>query len=324
MELKDIVQVATLIGVVIAGVITTLNYLHSRKTLREMRLAERRKTLVTRPNDFYGHLLTYLSVIDSFYRLFVVGKPKAFRTLTYLLDPDQLYETLQGPSKIVLSDSDKKQIEINPLDPRAHASLGRMSILSFLRILAFSLSSWLISESCEWLTRKRSRRRLNGTDPMFTPGSWTRFFGITSRICKKNSLILVDKLTIRQCQGPQGSHTTRPPLAASCRKLQSTTAVKQSLRTRELDCSDYAKSTNPPILHRKETFLPPGHALAAKFARLTRQEEKRGLLDETATIGTREGWERRLAERGFEVRGHRLVRRKGEKEGKGEEMEPRN
>ena len=101
-------------------------------------------------------------------------------------------------------------------------------------------------------------------------------------------------------------------------------SIKLSLRTRELDCFDYARSTNPPILHRKETFLPPGHALAAKFARLTRQEEKRGLLDETATIGTREGWERRLAERGFEVRGHRLVRRKGEKEGKGEEMEPRN
>ena len=64
----------------------------------------------------------------------------------------------------------------------------------------------------------------------------------------------------------------------------------------------------PPILHRKESFLPPGHALVAKFARLTLQEEKHGLLDETATIGTREGWERRLAERGFTVRGHRLVR----------------
>jgi len=35
-----------------------------------------------------------------------------------------------------------------------------------------------------------------------------------------------------------------------------------------------------------------------------------GLLDKTATIGTREGWERRLAERGFPVRGHRLIRRK--------------
>src|SRR5208337_141211 len=65
---------------------------------------------------------------------------------------------------------------------------------------------------------------------------------------------------------------------------------------------DYATSTNPPILHRKETFLPPGHPLVAKFARLTRQEEKHGLLDETASIGTRAGWQRRLAERGFQIR----------------------
>ena len=63
-------------------------------------------------------------------------------------------------------------------------------------------------------------------------------------------------------------------------------SIKLSLRTRELDCYDYARSTNPPILHRKETFLPPGHPLLAKFARLTRQEEHHGLLDETASIGT--------------------------------------
>jgi len=62
----------------------------------------------------------------------------------------------------------------------------------------------------------------------------------------------------------------------------------------------------------------------ARFARLTRQEEKHGLLDETSTIGTREGWQRRLAERGFLVQGHRLVRRGDEREEKGEEREPRN
>jgi len=101
-------------------------------------------------------------------------------------------------------------------------------------------------------------------------------------------------------------------------------SIKLSLRTREFDCYDYATSTNPPILHRKETFLPPGHALVAKFARLTRQEEKHGLLDETATIGTREGWQRRLAERGFLVRGHRLLRQRSEREEKDEEREPRN
>jgi DNA phosphorothioation-associated putative methyltransferase len=86
-------------------------------------------------------------------------------------------------------------------------------------------------------------------------------------------------------------------------------SVKLSLRTRELDCFDYARSTNPPVLHRKDAFLPADHPLHAKFARLTRQEEKHGLLDDTATIGTRDGWERRLAERGFVIRGHRLIRR---------------
>ncbi len=87
-------------------------------------------------------------------------------------------------------------------------------------------------------------------------------------------------------------------------------SVKLSLRTREIDCLDYATSPNPPVLHRKETFLSPGHPLTGRFARLSAQEEKHGLLADTATIGTREGWNARLAELGFTVRGHRLVRRK--------------
>ena len=44
------------------------------------------------------------------------------------------------------------------------------------------------------------------------------------------------------------------------------------------------------------------------IARLTAQEEQRGLLRDPATIGTRAGWERRLHEAGFVLRGHRLVR----------------
>ncbi len=71
-------------------------------------------------------------------------------------------------------------------------------------------------------------------------------------------------------------------------------SVKLSLRTREIDCYDYSASTNPPILHRKETFLRSDHPLDDKFARLTAQEEKHGLLDDTATIGTRDGWRARL------------------------------
>jgi DNA phosphorothioation-associated putative methyltransferase len=84
--------------------------------------------------------------------------------------------------------------------------------------------------------------------------------------------------------------------------------VKLNLRTRQLECYEYGQSANPPILHRKETFLHPGHESHAKFSRLTKQEEAHGLLTDTAGIGTRDGWEARLRERGFRLKGHRLVR----------------
>lgn len=85
-------------------------------------------------------------------------------------------------------------------------------------------------------------------------------------------------------------------------------SVKLSLRTRELYSQDYSASENPPVLHRKETFLAADHPLREKFARLTRQEVAAGLLDETATIGTRRGWEDRLSECGYRLAGHRLLR----------------
>jgi DNA phosphorothioation-associated putative methyltransferase len=85
--------------------------------------------------------------------------------------------------------------------------------------------------------------------------------------------------------------------------------IRVNLRTRQIDSNDYAQSTNRPVLHRKGTFLTGDHPLHDKFARLTQQEEKYGLLDNTATIGTREGWLTRLAEWGFALKGHRLVRR---------------
>jgi DNA phosphorothioation-associated putative methyltransferase len=85
--------------------------------------------------------------------------------------------------------------------------------------------------------------------------------------------------------------------------------LRLSLRTRELNCYDYADSANPPVLHRKETFLQPTHPLHGKFARLTRREERHGLLTDPAGIGTRAGWEARLRQAGFVLRGHRPTRR---------------
>jgi DNA phosphorothioation-associated putative methyltransferase len=84
--------------------------------------------------------------------------------------------------------------------------------------------------------------------------------------------------------------------------------VRVNLRTRRIDCNDYSKSVNPPVLHRKECFLLDSDPLHTKFSRLTAQEEKNGLLDDPSGIGTREGWSRRLGERGYALKGHRLLR----------------
>lgn len=84
-------------------------------------------------------------------------------------------------------------------------------------------------------------------------------------------------------------------------------AVIVDLITGKTRRDNYSGRANPPILHRKETFLPPDHPLHAKFAKLTRQEEAAGLLNDTARIGFRLNWERALAERGLSFKGHRLV-----------------
>ncbi len=89
--------------------------------------------------------------------------------------------------------------------------------------------------------------------------------------------------------------------------LERTTFVR--LSTLDVDVRDYSQSDNPPILHRKETFVPPEYPNREKFARLTAQEERFGLFDgDTRTIGTRMGWQARLREVGVELRGHRVVR----------------
>ena len=87
---------------------------------------------------------------------------------------------------------------------------------------------------------------------------------------------------------------------------EATTVHLQTFRVRE---RHYRASKNPPILHRKELFLLPDHPLSGKFARLTRHEESKGLFEECSRIGTRHGWEQRLRDCGFALKGHRLVHR---------------
>lgn len=70
---------------------------------------------------------------------------------------------------------------------------------------------------------------------------------------------------------------------------------------------DYRARANPPILHRKEAFLPNDHPDRARFAALTQVEESSGLLDDAAGIGFKLNWERRLSAKGVRFSGHELI-----------------
>lgn len=63
--------------------------------------------------------------------------------------------------------------------------------------------------------------------------------------------------------------------------------------------SDYRNSDNPPILHRKETFLKPDHPSAPLFRRITEEGEKVGLYANPRSIGFKTSWERLISRKGY-------------------------
>ena len=86
-------------------------------------------------------------------------------------------------------------------------------------------------------------------------------------------------------------------------------SIQVDLETLEVGYRDYSNSENPPILHRKETFVTPEYPLYEEFAALTRAQVSLGLLNHTKGIGTKLGWEQRLQVYGVEVQGHCLIKR---------------
>jgi DNA phosphorothioation-associated putative methyltransferase len=90
-----------------------------------------------------------------------------------------------------------------------------------------------------------------------------------------------------------------PALAAS---------LRVHLQTLKLKYPEFSADSNPPILHRKETLVPPDYPSWKKFARLTRHEEAAGLFTSPQTIGRREQWKSLLSDKGLRLRGHQLIR----------------
>ncbi len=69
---------------------------------------------------------------------------------------------------------------------------------------------------------------------------------------------------------------------------------KQSLRK-----SDYSKSDNPPILHRKEAFVSETYPLKGAFEEITAEGEAIGLYKNSSRIGFKKNWERLIKTKGY-------------------------
>ncbi len=64
------------------------------------------------------------------------------------------------------------------------------------------------------------------------------------------------------------------------------------------------------MLHQKELLVQSDYPLYEKFAKLSRQEEGWGLLDDLRLIYDYRGWQKCLEEHCAELKGHRVVWRK--------------
>lgn len=84
-------------------------------------------------------------------------------------------------------------------------------------------------------------------------------------------------------------------------------SIRVNLASGKIKRLHYATSSNPPILHRKECFLPVGHPDIQRFSRLTAQEEEAGLYVQPRSIGFKRNWENILHEKGLSYSGHELT-----------------
>lgn len=87
--------------------------------------------------------------------------------------------------------------------------------------------------------------------------------------------------------------------------LQKSIIINQIEKTTKI--IDYSKSNNPPILHRKETFVNTDYPFYNKFKYLTFIEENLGLLDNARYIGTQKEWQQLLNDHSLTFIDHTLV-----------------
>jgi DNA phosphorothioation-associated putative methyltransferase len=112
--------------------------------------------------------------------------------------------------------------------------------------------------------------------------------------------IHTDQVAITFLTYPEFDNDPHPALAES---------TKINLNTGSIVQIDFRQRVNPPILHRKETLLPPNDRRISCYANLTKQEEAAGLYRAPSRIGLRVQWLALLKRLNLGYEGHSLVSR---------------
>ena len=83
-------------------------------------------------------------------------------------------------------------------------------------------------------------------------------------------------------------------------------SIQFSITSGESRIRHYNKSDNRPILHRKETLLPPDDPDFPRFSTLTRAEVQAGLYEDPRRIGYLSNWLSLLRSKKIRIEDHRV------------------
>lgn len=111
------------------------------------------------------------------------------------------------------------------------------------------------------------------------------------------------------CRKPKITYLVYPDFDADPHPVLYT-SMQIDLRDLHVHYRDHDPNENPPVLHQKDLLVTPEYPNYEKFAKLSRQEEDWGLLDDWKQISDRRGWRSCLEEHCAELKGHRVVWRK--------------
>lgn len=84
-------------------------------------------------------------------------------------------------------------------------------------------------------------------------------------------------------------------------------SVRIDLRSFNIKTRQFKDSSNPPVLHRKELFVPGDYPNRIVFEALTKAEISLGLLDDSSDIGLKEQWNESIRRKGWKLSGHDLM-----------------